>query len=80
MATVHCRRCDSTGEGLAAAPLPGAPGELLLGRTCRSCWDVWRGEQVKLINEHSLSPANPEHYAFLLEQMRGFLKLDRDQN
>jgi len=75
MASVRCRRCEAEGRGLDAAPLPGAPGELVLGRTCRACWELWRGEQVRLINEHKLSPASPEHYAFLVEQMTGFLKL-----
>jgi Fe-S cluster biosynthesis and repair protein YggX len=75
MEDVHCRRCDSRGAGLASAPLPGPPGEWVLAQTCRSCWDVWRGEQVKLINEYQLSPAKPEHYTFLVEQMKGFLKL-----
>jgi Fe-S cluster biosynthesis and repair protein YggX len=75
MGSVSCRRCDSTAEGLGATPLPGVPGEQVLQQTCRSCWDAWRGEQVKLINEYRLSPANPEHYAFLVEQMKGFLKL-----
>lgn len=75
MGKVNCRRCDSMGVGLATAPLPGTPGEAVLAQTCQTCWDVWRGEQVKLINEHQLSPANPEHYAYLVEQMRGFLKL-----
>lgn len=75
MTELHCRRCESKGEGLATAPLPGPPGELVLARTCRSCWGLWRGEQVRLINEYKLSPANPEHYTFLLEQMKAFLKL-----
>ncbi len=76
MGDVRCRRCESEAPGLAAAPLPGAPGERVLAQTCRSCWDVWRGEQVKLINEHGLSPANAEHYQFLVDQMTGFLKLE----
>jgi Fe-S cluster biosynthesis and repair protein YggX len=75
MASVRCSRCESTGDALERTPLPGAPGELVLARTCRACWELWRGEQVKLINEHKLSPANPEHYTFLVDQMKVFLKL-----
>ena len=75
MGQVRCLRCESTGDGLESAPLPGPPGELVLAHTCRSCWEVWRGEQVKLINEHKLSPANPEHYTFLVDQMKEYLKL-----
>ena len=76
MAEVRCRRCDSTAEGLDAAPLPGAAGELVLTHTCTACWEIWRGEQVKLINENKLSPANAEHYDFLVEKMNDFLKLE----
>ena len=54
----------------------GEVGELLLQATCTACWEQWLGEQVKLINENKLSPAREDHYAFLVDQMRGFLKLD----
>ena len=75
MAELRCRRCDSTAEGLDAAPLPGAVGDAVLARTCAACWEIWRGEQVKLINENKLSPANTEHYDFLVDRMKEFLKL-----
>ena len=77
MGELRCKRCAVTGEALVDAPLPGEAGELILAGTCRSCWKVWCTEQVKLINENKLSPANPEHYEFLLTQMKGFLKLAR---
>ena len=44
-------------------------------RTCTSCWREWLAAQVILINEHSLSPVNPEHYEKLISEMRVFLKL-----
>lgn len=75
MPEVKCLRCATAGEGLDRPPLPGESGELVAKHVCRSCWELWRGEQVKLINENKLSPANAEHYSFLLEQMKGFLKL-----
>ena len=75
MAEVRCKRCRETAEGLASAPLPGAPGESVLAQICRSCWEIWRGEQIKLINEHKLSPAKPEDYAFLVEKMKDYLSL-----
>ncbi len=76
MAEVRCRRCDSTAEGLDAAPLPGSAGEMVLSQTCTACWENWRGEQVKLINENKLSPAKAEHYDFLVDRMKDFLKLE----
>ena len=77
MAEVLCRRCDSTGQGLDGVPLPGPVGLLVQSQTCRECWDLWRGEQVKLINEHKLSPAKREDFDFLVDEMKGFLKLER---
>ena len=76
MSQVQCRRCDSRAEGLDAAPLPGAVGETILARTCTACWEIWRGEQVKLINENKLSPAKAEDYDFLVDRMKDFLKLE----
>jgi Fe-S cluster biosynthesis and repair protein YggX len=70
-----CRRCRAADQPLEAAPLPGEVGELVRASTCRACWDSWRGEQVRLINELKLSPANPQHYAFLVERMKVFLSL-----
>jgi len=72
---LHCKRCDATTDGLDSAPLPGQPGLLVLAGTCRACWDLWREEQVKLINENQLSPARSDHYDFLVQKMKGFLKL-----
>ena len=75
MSQVHCKRCDTDADGLAGAPLPGEPGELVLAGTCRACWGVWRDEQIKLINENQLTPAQSDHYDFLVDKMKGFLKL-----
>lgn len=76
MVELRCRRCDSAAEGLDAAPLPGAVGQLVLAGTCGACWDLWREEQVKLINENKLSPAKAEDYEFLVDRLKGFLKLE----
>ena len=76
MTTVHCTRCGSAAEGLRAAPLPGEVGGLVHSKSCEPCWREWLGEQVKLINENKLSPANPEHYDWLVKEMRSFLRLD----
>ena len=78
MAQVSCARCGSTAEGLETAPLPGEVGERVLASTCRACWDEWLGAQVILINERSLSPADPEHYATLVGEMTTYLRLDGD--
>jgi len=73
MPQVECPRCKRRAEGLERPPLPGEVGREIAENTCADCWKEWLGAQVILINEHSLSPANPDHYARLLAEMRVFL-------
>jgi Fe-S cluster biosynthesis and repair protein YggX len=75
MADVTCTRCGALRPGLARAPLPGEPGATVLANVCAACWKDWLATQVKYINEYRLSPMDPKHYEFLLEQARAFLKL-----
>jgi Fe-S cluster biosynthesis and repair protein YggX len=75
MAVVTCTRCKNQGQGLERAPLPGEPGQTILANVCAACWKEWLGTQVKYINEYRLSPLDPRHYEFLLEQARAFLML-----
>ncbi|MCP3977778.1 MAG: oxidative damage protection protein [bacterium] len=76
MSEVSCSRCGSTAAGLDSAPIPGAEGQAILTRTCVACWQEWLRAQVILINEHRMSPADPEHYAKLMAEMQTFLNLD----
>jgi Fe-S cluster biosynthesis and repair protein YggX len=75
MAQMTCSRCGAAAEGLEKPPLPGDVGQVVRDRTCPACWGEWLGNQVKLINEYRLSPVNPEHFQFLLKEMRSFLRL-----
>ena len=75
MATVTCTRCKNERPGLERAPLPGPMGQTLLSSVCALCWKEWLGVQVKYINEYRLSPLDPKHFEFLLEQARAFLNL-----
>ena len=75
MPQVTCSRCGSAAEGLDQAPLPGGVGDQLLAQTCPACWKQWLAEQVRLINEYRLSPVNPEHFDFLVKEMKGYLKI-----
>lgn len=76
MAEVSCSRCERTAPGLEAAPLPGEPGRLVHERTCLDCWEAWKAEQVRQINEYRLSPIDPAHYDRLIATMREWLRLD----
>lgn len=75
MSDVTCARCGRQAPGLAAAPLPGEIGKLLVQRVCTDCWGEWLREQVKHINEYQLRPSEPEHYERLIGAMKTFLKL-----
>jgi Fe-S cluster biosynthesis and repair protein YggX len=73
MPQVECSRCKLSAEGLGRAPLPGSVGQEVEQNTCSACWKEWLRAQVILINENSLSPANPEHYKRLVGEMRSYL-------
>jgi Fe-S cluster biosynthesis and repair protein YggX len=60
---------------LERAPFPGETGQTILANVCAACWRDWLATQVKYINEYRLSPLDPRHFEFLLEQARGFLNL-----
>ena len=75
MAEVHCSRCGNDAPGLEREPLPGEIGRRVLAHACRPCWQEWLEMQVRVINEYRLSPANPQHYDFLIKQLAVFLNL-----
>ena len=70
-----CSRCASAAAGLERPPLPGDLGQRVQAAVCPACWSEWLGTQVRLINEYRLSPVNPEHFAFLVKEMKTYLKL-----
>lgn len=76
MPKVHCSRCGQEGDALERAPMPGELGRQVLERICSVCWREWLGIQVKLINEYRLSPLDPKHFEFLVEQARAHLNLE----
>ena len=75
MAVVTCTRCKTERPGLERAPLPGEMGRTVLENVCLACWKDWLGTQVKYINEYRLSPLDPRHFEFLMEQAKSYLKL-----
>ncbi len=73
MTDVTCSRCGDTAAGLDRPPFTGPVGEKVREQVCAACWREWLGMQVKVINEYRLSPAHPEHFDFLVKQMKAFL-------
>jgi len=75
MGEITCARCGAASQALERPPLPGDAGLLVQRRVCRRCWTEWLGMQVRVINEYRLIPADPQHYEYLLNQMKAFLNL-----
>jgi Fe-S cluster biosynthesis and repair protein YggX len=70
--TVHCVKLGREAPGLDLRPYPGELGERILEAVSKEAWQGWLGHQTMLINEHRLSPRNPEHRRYLEEQMERY--------
>lgn len=71
--TVHCVYLDKEAEGLARKPLPGELGERIYNEISVEAWQKWLAHQTMLINENRLSPIDPDHRKYLIEQAEAFL-------
>ncbi len=81
MATVACKKCGLTREGLAAPPFRKGTkledtGREVHENICASCYKDWIGMSVKLVNEMRLDTTDPRAQQLWLSQMRTFLGLD----
>jgi Fe-S cluster biosynthesis and repair protein YggX len=72
---VPCRRCGRLAEALARPPYPGPVGEEIVAATCRDCWNLWRENEVRVINELRLNFLDPAAQATLDRRRREFLGL-----
>ncbi len=70
---VHCVVDGIDTDGLDFPPWPGPAGKRVFDEVGRPAWQRWLAHQTMLINENRLSPLNPEHRAFLEQQMLKFL-------
>lgn len=70
--TVHCVKLEREAEGLERAPYPGPLGQRILDHVSREAWSAWLRHQTMLINEYRLTPIDPEHRAFLEQEMEKF--------
>lgn len=71
--TVYCKLLDKELPALAFQPYPGKLGERIVAEISAEGWQQWLNHQTMLINEHRLSPINPEHRKYLEDQMQKFL-------
>lgn len=71
--TVNCVKTGIETEGLDFAPWPGELGKRVFETVGKAAWADWLAHQTMLINENRLSPLDPKHRAYLLEEMQKFL-------
>ena len=69
---VHCQMLGEELEGLAFQTYPGELGMRIFNSISAKAWQNWLDHQTMLINEHRLSPINPEHRKFLESEMEKF--------
>jgi Fe-S cluster biosynthesis and repair protein YggX len=70
--TVHCQFLNEELPGLEFQTYPGELGKRIFEHISARAWQQWMQHQTMLINEHRLSPINPEHRKFLEEEMEKF--------
>lgn len=70
--TVHCVKLGKEAEGLDRPPYPGELGQRIYENVSKEAWQEWMRLQTMLINEHRLTPINPEHRKLLEQEMEKF--------
>jgi Fe-S cluster biosynthesis and repair protein YggX len=71
--TVNCLRLGKEAEGLEKPPFPGAEGQRIYDHISREAWAEWLKLQTMLINEHRLTPFEPEARQYLAREREKFL-------
>lgn len=69
---VNCVILKKEAEGLDRAPYPGEIGQRILENASKEAWTMWMKQQTMLMNENKLSPMDPKHRQFLVEEMEKF--------
>mgnify|MGYP001273599924 CR=1 FL=1 len=71
--TVYCTKLKKEASGLAYPPYPGDIGKRLFANISEEAWQLWLGQQTKLINEYRLNPLEVSARTFLETSMLKFL-------
>jgi Fe-S cluster biosynthesis and repair protein YggX len=70
---VYCLYLKREAEGLAALPHPGELGQRVFENISQEAWQQWLAHLSVLMNQYSLTSADPRAMAFIETQMRAFL-------
>jgi len=72
---IDCVHCHRLGDPIDSLPQKGVLGEEIKAKVCSPCWEEWKKESVKLINEHRLNLSELSARNFLSTQMKIYLNL-----
>ncbi len=70
--TVNCVKLGKEAEGLERPTYPGPLGQRIFENVSKEAWQMWLRQQTMLINEHRLTPVDPQHRKYLEQQMEAF--------
>lgn len=70
--TVQCIKLGKSAEGLDAPPFPGEKGRKIYDNVSKQAWKQWVNLQTMLINEHHLTPFEPDAKKFLETEREKF--------
>lgn len=70
---VHCTKLGVEAEGLDGPPFPGEKGRIIYETVSKQAWQEWLRLQTMLINEHRLTPFEPQAKEFLAREREKFL-------
>jgi len=69
---VYCKLLQKQLPGLTFQTYPGELGKKIFENISIEAWQKWMGHQTTLINEHRLSPIEPEHRKYLEGEMEKY--------
>ncbi len=69
---VHCQLLDKELDALTFQTYPGELGKRIFENISQQAWQQWMQLQTMLINEHRLSPLDPDHRAYLETEMEKY--------
>ena len=69
---VQCQLLGKELPGLAFQTYPGDLGKKIFENISAEAWQGWLAHQTMLINEHRLTPIEPEHRKFLEGEMEKY--------
>ena len=69
---VQCSVLKEELPGLTFQTYPGELGKRIFENISQQAWQQWMSHQTMLINEHRLSPIEPDHRKFLEEEMEKY--------